>query len=247
MYENISTCGKRYPSTIDLHMIREVVVEICTDHWEDTIEAIRMGADRIELCSDLANDGLTPSTDLFARVLVIANRLGVTLFPMIRCRPGDFVYTDSEKATMIQDAKKFVNMGAHGIVIGALKPNGTIDLSFVKEIASVARSINPTIQITFHKAIDVANIPEGKSFSDIVDDLEPYCDRILTSGQSPTALGGAALIQEAVARNRRPYVLAAGKIRQENVQQVVNTLHVTEVHSRSPLIAAALGKLPRNI
>jgi len=224
-----------------------VTVEICTDNWEDTIEAIRLGADRIELCSDLANDGLTPSEEIFERVMHTANKWNVTIFPMIRCRAGNFVYSETEKSTMITQANRFAQLGAHGIVIGALTPESHLDLQFVRDIYNAVHSINPKIQITFHKAIDYAVVPSGKSLGDIVAQLEPFCDRVLTSGQCTTALEGAEAIKSIVSRNRRPFVLAAGKIRQENVRQVVEALNVTEVHSRSPLVAVALGKPPRSV
>jgi copper homeostasis protein len=225
----------------------KVTVEVCTDNCEDTIQAIRLGADRIELCSDLANDGLTPSEELFELVMQTANKWNVTIFPMIRCRAGNFVYSETEKSTMIQQANRFSQLGAHGIVIGALTPENHIDLPFVREIYNAVHTVNPRIQITFHRAIDYAVVPSGKSLGDIVAQLIPFCDRVLTSGQCNTALEGAEAIKSIVSRIRRPFVLAAGKIRQENVRQVVETLNVTEVHSRSPQVAVALGKPRRSV
>lgn len=224
-----------------------LIVEICTDNWEDTVDAIRLGADRIELCSDLENDGLTPTDDLFKRVRVFAEAHEVVVFPMIRCRPGNFVYSDAEKKFMIRDAQKFARNGARGLVIGALTSDGEVDILFIQQISGTVKRENPLIEITFHKAIDSAVVPPGKSLGDIVSTLEPYCHRVLTSGQRPTALEGANAIRSIVARNCRPLVLAAGKIRQENVEEVIRKLHVTEVHSRSPLIAVALKKPYRNI
>ena len=228
-------------------MKSHIVVEICTDNWDDTIDAIRLGADRIELCSDLSNDGLTPSMDLLERVLNVADKKNVTVFPMIRSRAGDFVYNAEEKQKMLADAKHMASVGAHGIVVGALTSEGHIDIQFISAISHAVRAVNPKIEITFHKAIDYARIPPGKCLGDVVADLEPFCDRVLTSGHRPTALEGAEAIRTVVARNRRPFVLAAGKIRQENVVQIVDLLQVSEVHSRSPLVAVALGKPQRSV
>jgi copper homeostasis protein len=228
-------------------MSSNIIVEICTDNWKDTVNAIRLGADRIELCSDLDNDGLTPTDDLFERVHLFATEHGVVVFPMIRCRSGNFVYSVEEKNCMIGDAKKFARKKASGLVIGALTSDGHVDIPFIREIALAVKEENPLIEITFHKAIDNAVVPAGKSLGDIVSALEPYCHRVLTSGQRPTALEGSGAIRSIVSRNARPYVLAAGKIRETNVQEVIEELRVSEVHSRSPLIAVALKKPVRDI
>jgi copper homeostasis protein len=222
-------------------------VEICTDNYEDTVNAIGLGADRIELCSDLANDGLTPTNDLMEKSLIIGRKHGVHIFPMIRCRSGNFVYTPAEKTEMIKSAIELVKMGADGIVIGALTPDSRIDISYVSEIASAVRSINPHISITFHKAIDYVRLSPGERLVDLVGTLGPYCDRVLTSGQCPTALEGASAIKEISDCKKNPRPLVAGKVRAENVFKVLEVTGANEVHSRSAEIAVALGKSKRSI
>lgn len=224
-----------------------VLVEVCTDNLADTIEAIRLGADRIELCSDLAADGLSPSMDLLREALTVGERHGVAIFPMVRCRAGDFVYSQSEQDLMIQQAVSFINAGATGIVIGALDCNNRVDIEFMKRIGSEIGKIDRAIDVTFHKAIDAVQILPHERFADVVATLEPYCSRVLTSGGLSTALGGASNIRELADRNRNPRPLAAGKIRADNAQQVVQACGVNEVHSRSPQVAVVLGKSKRDI
>jgi copper homeostasis protein len=224
-----------------------VVVEICTENLEDTLEAIRLGADRIELCSDLASDGLSPSLSLLHSCLALGKQNGVDIFPMVRCRGGDFVYSQAEKEVMIEQAVTFVKLGVPGIVIGALDPEHRVDFGFISRISNRVRELKHSIDITFHKAVDVVRVRPGESFADMVAELEPFCTRVLTSGGAKTALEGSSNIRMLAERSGKPRPLAAGKIRVENVVEVVRTCGVEEVHSRSPLIAVALGKPLRTV
>lgn len=222
------------------------LVEICTDNLKDTVEAIRLGADRIELCSDLEQDGLTPTDELFDQVMALSQLHGVSVFPMVRSRPGDFIYSPDEKRVMVQQAVQFTIKGVPGLVIGALRKDGSIDLEFVKEVAQAVHIIKPDLEITFHKAIDAVILQENERLVDVVASLEPYCERVLTSGGRPTALEGASAIRELIQRKKRPFPLVAGKIREENVQNFLELTGATEIHSRSPYISRVLGKLTRD-
>ena len=46
-----------------------IIKEACVETLDEAIFAQNKGADRIELCSDLALDGLTPSKKPFLKVL----------------------------------------------------------------------------------------------------------------------------------------------------------------------------------
>ena len=222
-----------------------VLVEICTDNLEDTKQAIRLGADRVELCSDLSVEGLTPSEALLIDALRLGKEHDVAIFPMIRCRGGSFVYSGSEQEEMIREAVRITKLGVEGLVTGALTLEGLPDIEFMNTFARAVREVNPSIQITFHKAIDEVGAGNTDSFIDAVASLEPFCQRVLTSGGKLTAIEGAHVISKIVQRRERPFALAAGKIRAENVTEVVQLTGVTEVHSRSPLVCQALRKSQR--
>jgi copper homeostasis protein len=224
-----------------------VLVEICTDNFEDTASAIHAGCDRIELCSDLANDGLSPSTEFLSQALRLGKIYGVTIFPMVRCRSGNFTYNDSEKTSMIAQAREFVKLGAPGLVCGALTSEFRPDIPFISSVSAAVREINPGVEITFHKAFDLIKLAENESFSDIANSLGPYCDRILTSGGADTAETGAKIIRELASRTDKPLPIAAGRIRATNVLDLVNETGVIEVHSRSPEICGSLSKQAREI
>ncbi len=211
-----------------------VLVEICTDNWKDTLSAIQLGADRIELCSSLDLDGLTPTEALFMQCKQEFPH--IPIFVMIRCKSGDFVYSDTDKQEMISTANRFVELGAEGLVIGALTKEGKIDYAFISDFAHAVRSRNPSVQITFHKAFDALILSAGESFNDVATKLAPYCDRILTSGGRNTALEGAHVIREIRSLANGPTPIAAGGIRSHNVMDVLRLTGASEIHSKCPNI-----------
>ena len=97
-------------------MTMSKTLEICTGDPVGIEAAIAGGADRIELCSGLAEGGLTPS---IGAIRYAASR-PVTVNVLIRPRPGDFVYSPREIELMVADIKEAVRCGADGIVVGAL-------------------------------------------------------------------------------------------------------------------------------
>ena len=224
-----------------------VLVEICTDNLQDTLEAIRAGADRIELCSDLASDGLTPTDNLLQQVLPLGRTHRVPIFAIIRNRSGDFFYSSEEKHELIQTALRMCAHGVDGLVAGALTNDMQPDFSFLKEFCENVRSVRPDIPITFHKAIDAIHTRDSGEFSDVVVGVGKYCNRILSSGGCITALEGAGKLRVCVERNPSPILIAAGKIREENVHEIIKLTGVSEVHSRSPGICRALNKAVRQI
>jgi copper homeostasis protein len=101
-----------------------VLVEACVESVTDVVAAERVGAHRVELCANLLEGGTTPSIGMI-RAAVARGRLPV--FPIIRARGGDFLYSAEEIEVMLRDIEAAKAAGAHGIVAGALHPNGTID------------------------------------------------------------------------------------------------------------------------
>ena len=105
-------------------------LECCVDSVESAIAAKKGGADRIELCSALVIGGLAPSQALYRK---IREQVDIQIRVLLRPRFGDFCYTDFEQEILKEEIKSFVNLGADGIVIGAMKPDGTLNLEQMKE------------------------------------------------------------------------------------------------------------------
>src|SRR5215510_8789398 len=101
------------------------VIEIATSDFNTTRSAVEGGADRIELCANLAEGGITPS---FGTIRQCRESFDVTLYPIIRPRGGDFLYNEEEFAIMLHEVKLCKELGCDGVVIGLLHADGTLDV-----------------------------------------------------------------------------------------------------------------------
>lgn len=192
----------------------------------DTIDAIgiaeRAGVERIELCAALSEGGVTPSWGFIAA----ATARPLPVVPIIRPRGGNFVYSRHELDIMRRDIAVALSLGARGIAAGALRENGEIDGAAVEDLVTAADGA----PVTFHRAFD--STPD---LSVALDQLIALgVARILTSGGAPSALEGVATIARLVEQARgRISVMAGGKIRENNVAEVIARAGVTEVHARA--------------
>ena len=197
-------------------------VEAAIETLEAALAAERAGVDRIELCANLGVGGITPSSQLIASVVAQVHR---PVHVMIRPRGGDFVYSGDEIAAMIEDIDRVRLLGIAGIVTGALRADGTVDDESMRRLVAPAAGL----PMTFHKAFDVAtNLTAA-----LEQVIELGASRILTSGGAPTALEGAGAIAARVLQaGDRISIAAGGKIRENNVREVIARTRVREVHAR---------------
>ena len=201
-------------------MTNGLTFEVCVDSVESAVAAERGGADRIELCSDLIEGGLTPSYGMLRTVRAAVN---IELMAMVRPRGGDFCYSDAEFLVMQEDLAAAKDAGADGVVFGLLSPDGTVDTARTKHLLELARPL----PVTFHRAFDMTRDP----FAALEQLAALRVDRLLTSGQEPTVLEGVDLIAELVRRaGRRLIVMPGGGITDRNVSRIVSATGVTEVH-----------------
>jgi copper homeostasis protein len=204
-------------------------VEICLDDLDGIAIAERAGADRVELCASLADGGVTPSVGTVAVALRTARRIGVHV--LVRQRPGDFVFSRAEVDAMVEDIRAIRALPnpfgvALGFVIGALRPDGSVDIEATRRMRHACED-SP---VTFHKAFD--QTPDLPAALDELIGLGVA--RILTSGGETTALDGAAKLAELVVRARgRVSILAGGGVRPANVAELIGRTGVHEVHLRA--------------
>ncbi|MGM9804272.1 MAG: copper homeostasis protein CutC [Muribaculaceae bacterium] len=211
-------------------MATKYTLEVCAGDIESALAAQRGGATRIELCSALSEGGVTPSAGLAAE----AAQLGLTVHALIRVRGGDFLYTDAEVNTMVSDIRMFKQLGIDGVVIGALTADGDIDMDACRRMADAAQGIN----ITFHRAFDRCRDPQ-KALEQIIS---LGCNRLLTSGQAPTAQQGIATIADLVKQaNGRIAIMPGCGVNAQNVAQILTATGATEIHaSASATIASGM-------
>jgi copper homeostasis protein len=197
------------------------ILEIATTDFTTTRFAVEGGADRIELCAALTEGGTTPS---YGTIKQCREAFDVQLFPIIRPRSGDFLYNEEEFQLMVDDVKLCKQLGCDGVVIGLLTRDGSID---IKRSAQLAAAAYP-LEVTFHRAFDRCRDP----FEALEQLIQIGCQRILTSGQQPTAPQGMDLIAQLVkAADDRIAVMPGSGVRKENIKELAQKTGATEFHS----------------
>lgn len=199
----------------------KVILEVCAGDLEAVKAAAEGGAARVELCSALGEGGVTPSYGFIAEARKY-KQLGLNV--LIRPRGGDFLYSEAEVDCMVADIKACRELGADGVVIGALRKDGTIDADACRRMVEAAGPMS----VTFHRAFDVCRDPE--------DALEQIialgCDRVLTSGRHASAHEGREVLGQLVRQAAgRIIILAGAGVSAKNVAEIVRASGVTEVHS----------------
>jgi len=198
------------------------LVEAAVETIEEALAAKRAGADRIELCANLGVGGTTPSAGLIASVVQQAVH---PVFVMIRPRGGDFVYAADEIDAMIEDIDRARPLGIAGIVTGALRSDGSVDVESMRRLMSPAAGL----PVTFHRAFDVV-VNRTEALEQVID---LGASRVLTSGGAATALDGAVAIAMLVDQaGERVSIVAGGKLREQNARDVIARTGVREVHAR---------------
>jgi len=162
-----------------------MLVEVCANSLESALNAEKAGADRIELCSELAVGGITPSYGLLKAV---SEKISIPVRVLIRPRSGDFTYSDDEFNIMKNDIKICGEMGFDGIVLGALHPNFIFDENRFWELGEM----NHGLKTTFHRAFDW--VPDAFWALEWIESLG--VDTVLTSGQQKTAVEGLELLTQ---------------------------------------------------
>ena len=202
---------------------RRVLVEASVDAIDAAMEAEWGGADRIELCGELLQGGVTPSHGLIEAVW---DQLSIPLFVLIRPRTGDFLYTADELDVMERDIRIARSLHVEGIVAGALTTDGDVDVAAMRCILDAARPM----EVTFHRAFDFTRDQDAA----LEQLLELEVDRVLTSGGAPTALQGAENLARLNLRaGSELTVMAGGAITSANVAEVIRRSGVREVHLRA--------------
>ena len=199
-----------------------MIKEACVESFEKALEAQNKGANRIELCENLAVGGTTPS---YGTVKICLEKLNIPIFPMVRARGGNFNYSKDEIEIMKEDIKLFKKIGVKGIVLGCLTNDNKIDLETTKELVDLAYPM----EVTFHKAIDEISNP-----LDYIDALiDIGIKRILTSGGKATALEGKDLINDMKRKsNKKLKILVAGKVTKENLSELSSLISSDEFHGK---------------
>ena len=198
------------------------LIEACVESYASCKAACLGGADRLELCSHLVIGGTTPSTYVFRQV---QKDFGVKINTLIRPRFGDFLYNEKEMAQMCEEIESFRELGANGVVIGVLTPEGDLHMKSMKQLIDCAGKMD----VTLHRAFDMARDP----FYALEQAIDLGCKTILTSGQAADAEKGMPMLKEVFEKAAgRIDVMAGGGVKKRNIQAIhdftgINVFHTT--------------------
>lgn len=185
------------------------------------VTAQECGADRIELCANPHEGGTTPSSGVIAMARA---RTSIQLFPIIRPRGGDFLYSDLEFQAMATDIAQCEQLGCDGVVIGMLMPDGSVDVDRCAELITHAGAM----QVTFHRAFD--RVKDPLAALEVIIDLG--CSRILTSGLHPDVDAGKDMVRTLVdAAGGRITIMAGSGVRSANVVELATFTGARAFHS----------------
>ena len=204
-------------------MKNPIIREVCVDSIDQAKEAERLGADRLELCSNLHLDGLTPKIDDVYKVI---KTIKIPLKVMVRCRGGNFIYDDSEIFKMEKEIDLLKSIGVQEIVTGALTKSNYIDQNLTRRL--VYRAF--PMKVTFHKAIDYTH--------DMLDQINILSkikgiNSILTSGGAKNASEGVDKINKIINKfGDRFRIIAAGSITNKNLEILSKEIKTNEFHGK---------------
>ena len=196
------------------------LIDLCVEGIDGFIAAQEAGADRVELCASLVEGGLTPS---FATIRAAVKAAKIPVHVIIRPRGGDFLYSETEFETMVEDIKALRSEGVAGVVIGCLTPDGRIDEARTTALVEAAQPMS----VTCHRAFDMT--------ADAHEALEALIrcgvNRVLTSGQRDTAVEGIAILKSAVEQAAgRIVIMGCGALDVENIRKVRDETGLVEMH-----------------
>jgi copper homeostasis protein len=196
-------------------------LEICAFNVASCITAQHAGAHRIELCDNPFEGGTTPS---FGLIKTAREKLHIDLYPIIRPRGGDFLYSEDEFELMKKDLKLCRELGCNGVVTGMLNADGSVDKKRNAHLVELAYPLG----VTFHRAFDRAS----DAFQALEDIIDIGFERILTSGQRSHVTEGRQLIKQLAERaNERIIIMPGAGLRSDNIREIVIDTGTVEFHT----------------
>lgn len=209
--------------------------EVCAPNLQSALAAKAAGANRIELCSALELGGLTPSLGLVA---YIVEQVGIPAHVLLRPRDGNFCYDRQEWAVLERDLAYCREVGAAGVVIGALTADNQLDLPLLAALRAAAGPM----EVTCHRAFDFVADP----FEAMQQLIDLGFDRILSSGQAATAFEGRLLLRQLVEKaDGRIAIMPGSGIEVGNIQSIAETTGAKDFHfSAKTKILQPAGILP---
>ena len=204
-----------------------MLLEVCAFNLQSSIIAEKVGAKRVELCENPADGGTTPS---YGTIKQTREKIGISLYPIVRPRGGNYFYDDNEFEIIKQDILLCKELGCDGISTGISKLNGEIDTERLKRMVEWAYPMG----VTCHRVFDATPDP----MQALEDIITCGCERVLTSGQRSSAPEGIDLLAKLVnvAAGRITIMPGAG-VRSNNIKTLISNTGATEYHTSARMPA----------
>ncbi|SFC71599.1 copper homeostasis protein CutC [Bacillus sp. UNCCL81] len=199
-----------------------MLLEVIATTAKDALDAERFGANRIELVTGIKEGGLTPS---YATIKQVVQSVSIPVHVMIRPHSRSFLYDKYDQEVILSDIDVCNEIGAAGIVFGALTKENTIDEELLKKVTARVKNMN----FTFHRAID-----ESNDLLSAIDTLKQYPEitHVLTSGGVASAIDGKETIKSMIELTNKSNIkiLAGSGLSIENVSDFIEFTNVEEIH-----------------
>lgn len=197
------------------------ILEVCANSYESALAAQLGGAKRVEFCDNLAEGGTTPS---YAQIALAKRNLSIEIWPIIRPRGGDFLYSEIEFELMKEDVKICKSLNCEGFVTGILKADGSIDQERCAELIELAKPM----KAAFHRAFDMSNDMEVA----LEEVIQLGFIRVLTSGGASSAIEGAKNLRKLVKQaDGRINIMPGAGINKHNLSQLLAETGATDFHA----------------
>ena len=206
-------------------------LEVCVDSLESVQEAVSGGATRLELCGNLVIGGTTPGAFMYRDVKVLL-AFPIPIHVLIRPRSGDFCYNEAEVRLMVKEIKQFRTEGADGVAIGALNPDGSLNMPVMERLCLAAGDM----KISLNRAFDMCLDP----FTALNQAKELGISTILTSGQHSSCLEGASLIKELMDKSSgKTEIMACGGVNAKVIKEMREKIGISSFHMSGKVVTAS--------
>ena len=200
-----------------------ILKEVCVDNLNDAINAYKCGANRIEFCSNLDHDGLTPKID---ELLTLSNTIDIPIRCMLRPHANSFIYDEDDLKKIEETINICKKIKIDGVVFGSLNYENEIDFDILKYISKISKPLN----LIFHKAIDFT--PDFiKSFNSLID--SKLVDGVLTTGGKEKAIDNLDLLSKISSTIPEDFeFIACGNITYENYDYIHSVIKSKFYHGK---------------
>ena len=203
--------------------MQEFCREVCVDNIKDAMRAVDLGANRIEYCSKLSEEGLTPDIE---DVKYLLKNINIPLRIMIRPHSKSFNYSEKDISIMLKDISTFKKIDIDGVLIGCLNKDDEIDLEKINLLVEKAKPL----KVIFHKAIDITSDPL-KSLKNLIKNSN--IDGVLTSGGFKKAEDGVKPLKKMLDICPINFeLIIAGKITSKNINKINQKLSAKFYHGK---------------